>query len=77
MVSFQSSYKNYMKFKFLLRTGEVIIHRLNFQRIWTHPPPTGPNGKDGIKVRGIDFRPDEKIIAIGTSSSYVIYFDQA
>ncbi|KAJ6640094.1 Anaphase-promoting complex subunit 4 [Pseudolycoriella hygida] len=50
--------------------GEVIIRRLNFQRIWTHPPP-----KDGIKVRGIDFRPDEKIIAIGYNTGLVILLD--
>ncbi|KAG4075627.1 hypothetical protein HA402_003452 [Bradysia odoriphaga] len=50
--------------------GEVIIRRLNFQRIWTHPPP-----RDGVKVRGIDFRPDEKIIAIGYSTGLVILLD--
>lgn len=36
------------------------MQRLNWQKILTHPPPT-----ETAKVRGLDWRPDEKIIAIG------------
>lgn len=40
--------------------GEVIIQRLNLQILWTQPAPT-----DDSKVCGIDWRPDERILAIG------------
>lgn len=46
------------------------MQRLNFQKIWTHLPPF-----DGAKVRGIDWRPDEKIIAVGYSNGLVILLD--
>lgn len=48
----------------------MIVQRLNFQKIWTHSPPV-----DGAKVRGIDWRPDEKIIAVGYSTGLVILLD--
>lgn len=40
--------------------GEVIVQRLNLQVLWVQPPPS-----DDSKVRGIDWRPDERILAIG------------
>ena len=51
-------------------TGEVIVHRLHWQKLWIHPPPT-----ESDRVRGIDWRPDEKIIAIGYSSGLVLLLD--
>lgn len=50
--------------------GEVIVQRMNFQKIWTHPPPI-----DTAHVRGIDWRPDEKIIAVGYSTGLVVLLD--
>lgn len=50
--------------------GEVIVHRLNLQKIWTHPPAT-----EDIRVRALDWCPDEKIVAVGYSSGAVILLD--
>lgn len=49
-------------------SDEVLIHRLNWLNIWTHPSPG-----DSSKVRGICWCPDEKIIAIGLCP-YTIFF---
>ena len=40
--------------------GEVMIQRLKWQKVWTLPPP-----EEGLLVRSIAWRSDEKIIAIG------------
>lgn len=47
-----------------------MVHRLNCQKLWIHPPP-----HDCDRVRGIDWRPDEKIIAIGYSNGFVVLLD--
>lgn len=49
----------------------MIVQRLNFQKIWTYPPPQDMVGH----VRGIDWRPDEKIIAVGYSTGLVVLLD--
>lgn len=48
----------------------MIVHRLNLQKIWTHPPPT-----EEIRVRALDWCPDEKIVAVGYSSGHVALLD--
>lgn len=45
------------------------MQRLNWQKIWSHSPPE----KD-LKVRGIAWRFDEKVIAIGKDLISLIYF---
>ena len=40
--------------------GEVLLHRLKWQKVWQLSPP-----EDGLKVRGLAWRPCEKFIAIG------------
>lgn len=59
-----------MSLIFNTQTGEVIVQRLNWQKILSHPPPN-----DGIKVRGIDWQPDEKIISVGYNNGLVVLLD--
>ncbi|KAJ8965006.1 hypothetical protein NQ314_004404 [Rhamnusium bicolor] len=47
--------------------GEVALHRLSWTRAWCLNPP-----KEGLKVNGIAWRPDGKILAIGYSSGEVL-----
>lgn len=49
---------------------EVIVQRLNWQNLWIHSPPA-----DNAKVRGIDWRPDERILAIGYSNGLLALID--
>ncbi|XP_059616803.1 anaphase-promoting complex subunit 4 [Phlebotomus argentipes] len=63
-------WNNKMDLIALSQNNEVLIHRLNWQNIWTHPSPG-----DSSKVKGICWCPDEKIIAIGYSSGKVILLD--
>ncbi|XP_055844075.1 anaphase-promoting complex subunit 4 [Episyrphus balteatus] len=50
--------------------GEVIIHRLNWQKIVTFPAPA-----DNSKVRALTWQPDETMIAVGYSSGKVSLLD--
>uniref|UniRef100_A0A182VQ87 Anaphase-promoting complex subunit 4 n=1 Tax=Anopheles minimus TaxID=112268 RepID=A0A182VQ87_9DIPT len=50
--------------------GEVFLHRLKWQKVWQLSPP-----EDGLKVRGIAWRPCEKFIAIGYSNGTVLLID--
>lgn len=53
-----------------LGSGEVIVHRLNLQKIWTHAPPS-----EQIRVRALDWCPHEKIVAVGYCSGVVMLLD--
>ncbi|GAB0092712.1 Anaphase-promoting complex subunit 4 [Sergentomyia squamirostris] len=63
-------WSNKMDLIALSQNNEVLIHRLNWQSIWTHPSPG-----DSCKVRGVCWCPDEKIIAIGYSTGKVVLLD--
>uniref|UniRef100_A0A182JMB5 Uncharacterized protein n=1 Tax=Anopheles atroparvus TaxID=41427 RepID=A0A182JMB5_ANOAO len=47
--------------------GEVVLQRLKWQKVWQLSPP-----EEGLKVRGIAWRPWEKLIAIGYSNGTVL-----
>ncbi|XP_058812704.1 anaphase-promoting complex subunit 4 [Topomyia yanbarensis] len=47
--------------------GEVILHRLKWQKVWQLAPP-----EDGLRVRGIAWRPLEKVMAIAYSNGTVL-----
>ncbi|XP_058062186.1 anaphase-promoting complex subunit 4 [Anopheles bellator] len=47
--------------------GDVILQRLKWQKVWQLSPP-----EDGLKVRGIAWRPLEKMIAIGYSNGAIV-----
>ncbi|XP_039295073.1 anaphase-promoting complex subunit 4 [Nilaparvata lugens] len=44
--------------------GEVALHRLSWQKVWSLPPP-----EEGASVKVIAWRPDGKVIAIAYSSN--------
>uniref|UniRef100_A0A8W7PTX4 Anaphase-promoting complex subunit 4 n=1 Tax=Anopheles coluzzii TaxID=1518534 RepID=A0A8W7PTX4_ANOCL len=50
--------------------GEVLLHRLKWQKVWQLSPP-----EDGLKVRGLAWRPCEKFIAIGYSNGTILLVD--
>ncbi|XP_050071873.1 anaphase-promoting complex subunit 4 [Anopheles maculipalpis] len=50
--------------------GEVLLHRLKWQKVWQLGPP-----EEGLKVRGIAWRPCEKFIAVGYSNGTVLLID--
>lgn len=50
--------------------GEVVIYRLNLLKVWVHPPPLAE-----LRVRGLDWRPGEKIVAVGYTNGYVALLD--
>lgn len=50
--------------------AEVVIYRLNLQKTWVYQAP-GPD----LQVRGVDWRPDEKIVAVGYSDGWVVLLD--
>lgn len=50
--------------------GEVVVYRLNLQKTWVHPPPAVE-----LRVRGLDWRPREKIVAVGYSNGWVALLD--
>lgn len=54
----------------LLSAGDVIIHRFKWQKVWSHPPP-----EENLRVRGIAWRNDEKLIAIGYNNGFVVLLD--
>jgi anaphase-promoting complex subunit 4 len=47
-----------------------MIHRLKWKKLWMLSPP-----EDDVKVRGICWRPDEKLIAIAYSTGKVMILD--
>lgn len=48
--------------------GEVALHRLTWQKVWTLPPPS-----EGTYVKGMAWRPDGKVIAVAYSNSRCHY----
>uniref|UniRef100_A0A1I8P3B4 Anaphase-promoting complex subunit 4 n=1 Tax=Stomoxys calcitrans TaxID=35570 RepID=A0A1I8P3B4_STOCA len=50
--------------------GEVVVQRLNWQKIVTFPPPA-----DDVKVRGLSWQHDETIVAVGYSNGQVSLLD--
>uniref|UniRef100_A0A182K3T0 Anaphase-promoting complex subunit 4 n=1 Tax=Anopheles christyi TaxID=43041 RepID=A0A182K3T0_9DIPT len=50
--------------------GEVLLHRLKWQKVWQLSPP-----EEGLKVRGLAWRPCEKFIAIGYSNGTILLVD--
>ncbi|XP_049535676.1 anaphase-promoting complex subunit 4 [Anopheles darlingi] len=50
--------------------GEVILQRLKWQKVWQLLPP-----EEGLKVRGIAWRPGENLIAIGYSNGTILQLD--
>ncbi|XP_076064305.1 anaphase-promoting complex subunit 4 [Oratosquilla oratoria] len=50
--------------------GQVALHRLSWQRVWIISPP----GEE-VKVMGITWRPDSKVLAIAYSSGDIILVD--
>uniref|UniRef100_A0A182N4M3 Anaphase-promoting complex subunit 4 n=1 Tax=Anopheles dirus TaxID=7168 RepID=A0A182N4M3_9DIPT len=50
--------------------GEVLLQRLKWQKVWQLSPP-----QEGLKVRGIVWRPHEKFIAIGYNNGTVLLVD--
>lgn len=51
-------------------SGEVIVQRLNWQNLWTQESPS-----DSAEVRGLDWRPDERILAIGYDTGLMLLID--
>ncbi|XP_053670386.1 anaphase-promoting complex subunit 4 [Anopheles nili] len=50
--------------------GEVILQRLKWQKVWQLAPP-----EEGLKIRGIAWRPWEKLISIGYSNGTILLID--
>ncbi|KAG8224832.1 hypothetical protein J437_LFUL002279 [Ladona fulva] len=50
--------------------GEVALHRLTWQRVWSLTPPS-----EGCTVKGMAWRPDGKVIAIGYSTGDFLLVD--
>ncbi|XP_049835951.1 anaphase-promoting complex subunit 4-like isoform X2 [Schistocerca gregaria] len=50
--------------------GEVALHRLTWQKVWSFPPPS-----EGLSVKGMAWRPDGKVIAIGYSNGEILLVD--
>ncbi|XP_050707984.1 anaphase-promoting complex subunit 4-like [Eriocheir sinensis] len=50
--------------------GQVAMHRLSWQRVWVISSPG-----EGVKVTGLAWRPDSKILAVGYSSGEVVLVD--
>ncbi|GFG34068.1 hypothetical protein Cfor_11412 [Coptotermes formosanus] len=50
--------------------GEVALHRLTWQKVWSLPPPS-----EGVSVKGMAWRPDGKVIAIAYSNSDILLID--
>ncbi|XP_066278260.1 anaphase-promoting complex subunit 4-like [Branchiostoma lanceolatum] len=53
--------------------GEVWLHRLNWQRVWTLSPPTGAT--EGQGVTGLAWRPDGQVLGVGYQSGQVVLCD--
>lgn len=50
--------------------GEVALHRLTWQKVWSFPPPS-----EGLSVKGMAWRPDGKVIAIGYNNGEILLVD--
>ncbi|KAG0696235.1 Anaphase-promoting complex subunit 4 [Chionoecetes opilio] len=50
--------------------GQVAMHRLSWQRVWVISAPG-----EGVKVTGLAWRPDSKILAVGYSTGDVVLVD--
>lgn len=44
--------------------GEVALHRLTWQKVWSLAPPS-----ESATVKGMAWRPDGKVIAVAYSTS--------
>ncbi|CAG2054968.1 unnamed protein product [Timema podura] len=53
-----------------IMVGEVALHRLTWQKVWSLPPPS-----DHMRVNTMAWRPDGKVIAIGYNTSEVVLVD--
>ncbi|XP_035673981.1 anaphase-promoting complex subunit 4-like [Branchiostoma floridae] len=53
--------------------GEVWLHRLNWQRVWTLSPPTGTT--EGQGVTGLAWRPDGQVLGVGYQNGQVVLCD--
>ncbi|XP_055629250.1 anaphase-promoting complex subunit 4 [Toxorhynchites rutilus septentrionalis] len=47
--------------------GEAILYRLKWQKVWQLAPP-----EEGLRIRGLSFRPLEKVMAIAYSNGAVL-----
>lgn len=47
--------------------GEVVLHRLSWQKVWTRTPPT-----ETVRVTALTWRTDGKVLAVSYSSGTVI-----
>lgn len=67
------THKKLLNHYFWFRIGEVSLHRLNWQRVWSLQP-----SDVDYTVSGMAWRPDGKVIAIGYSNGslfiYIIQF---
>ncbi|KAK6621678.1 hypothetical protein RUM44_001485 [Polyplax serrata] len=50
--------------------GEVALHRLNWLKVWVLAPPA-----ESVTVKGIAWRPDAKVLAIGYSTNEIYLVD--
>ncbi|XP_071539461.1 anaphase-promoting complex subunit 4 [Panulirus ornatus] len=50
--------------------GQVAMHRLSWQRVWVISSPG-----ESVKVTGLAWRPDSKVLAVGYSSGEVVLVD--
>ncbi|XP_053406438.1 anaphase-promoting complex subunit 4-like [Mercenaria mercenaria] len=46
--------------------GEVVLHRLSWQKVWSLPPHS-----EEVKVKAMSWRPDGKVLAVGYTSGQV------
>ncbi|XP_056005623.1 anaphase-promoting complex subunit 4-like isoform X2 [Ostrea edulis] len=46
--------------------GEVVLHRLSWQKVWSIPPPS-----EEVKVKALAWRPDGKVVAAGYSDGRI------
>ncbi|XP_077992612.1 anaphase-promoting complex subunit 4-like [Glandiceps talaboti] len=52
--------------------GEVLLHRLSWQRVWVLPVPASETSK---KVTALAWRPDGKVLAVGYGSGRLLVVD--
>ncbi|KAF4523079.1 hypothetical protein B566_EDAN003091 [Ephemera danica] len=50
--------------------GEVSLHRLTWQKVWSLPPP-----KEAVTVTAMAWRPDGKVLAVSYSSQDILLID--
>lgn len=54
-------------------TGEVLLHRLSWQRVWTLPPPPQDAAPAPYSLTALAWRPDGKILAYAHDNGELIY----